>query len=202
VFFPKILEQKQSVHSGLIKVVRSGGYNYISTGPLTQSGGIVRELWWDLLKKVGKPNKSWLILGLSGGTIAQIVNKLFPPADITGVEIDPVMIDFGKKYLDLDKIPGLEIVIDDAQHYLSHSAIQPFNYILVDMYLGDKLPEFVYSPDFLKRLKLLSPYIIFNHLFYDYPKRQNAKKLVAELEKIFSHVKLIRKLTNLLIICE
>lgn len=202
MFGPKLIEERTSPFSGSVRVLQSNGYKYIATGPLTQSGGLVKELWWDLLKRVGRQNSSWLILGLAGGTVAQIINKLFSPADITGVEIDPLMVEFGKKYLDMDKIPGLEIVVDDAKHYLSHSDIQPYSFILVDMYLGDQLPEFVYDPEFLKKLKSLSPCVIFNHLFYDQDKKQKAEKLVSQLEKIFPSVKLVRKLTNVLIICE
>lgn len=200
LFGSKILEEVDSKYSGKIKVVSTIGYKYIATGILTQSGGLVRDVWEPVLKKFGKKDSTWLILGLAGGTIAGLISKQFNPKKIVGVEIDPVMIKLGKKYLDLDKIPNLEIVIKDAKDYLLTTK-DKYDFILVDMYLGDQLPGFVYSPKFLKRLKLLSGYAIFNHLFYDDPKRQKAEDLVEHLKKIFPAVHLVRKLTNLLIIC-
>ncbi len=76
-----------------------------------------------------------------------------------------------------------------------------YDYILVDMYLGDRLPDFVYDIKFLKKLRQLGKLIIFNHLFYDDDKRRKAGELVTGLKDIFLSVNLMRKLTNLLIIC-
>jgi spermidine synthase len=200
LFGSKILEEHESKFSGPVKVVSFWGYKYIATGILTQSGGLVKDVWEQVLKKYGRKQKSWLILGLAGGTIAKVVSDYLKPAKITGVEIDPLMIDLGKRYLDLNKIPELEIVLADAKNYI-YQTKSSFDYILVDMYLCDKLPDFVYSPKFLKRLKQLSSYVIFNHLFYDPEKKTKAEELVNKLKLIFTEVTLVRKLTNLLIIC-
>ena len=203
-FGPKILEEVDSKFSGKIKVVSTFGYKYIATGNLTQSGGLVRDVWEPVLVKLAKSYKqkikSCLILGLAGGTIAGMIAKKFPGAKITGVEIDPLMIALGKKYLDLDKIPNLEIVIKDAKDYLL-TTNDHYDCILVDMYLGDQLPAFVYSLSFLKKLKLHSSVVVFNHLIFDEIKRQKAGELVGILKQIFPSVTLTRKLTNLLIIC-
>jgi spermidine synthase len=197
---PKVLEEVESKYSGRIRVVSSLGNRYLATGLLTQSGGLVKDVWDPVLKKYGRKNKSWLILGLAGGTIAKIISDRFSPAGITGVEIDPLMIKLGKKYLELGKIPDLEIKNQDAKRYILNNK-QRFDYILVDMYLGDRLPDFVYDIKFLKKLRQLGKLIIFNHLFYDDSKRQKAGKLVTGLKDIFPSVNLMRKLTNLLIIC-
>jgi hypothetical protein len=69
------------------------------------------------------------------------------------------------------------------------------------MYFGDQLPDFVYDPKFLNKLKLQGKTIIFNHLFYDPAKKLAAENLVAQLQNIFPFVTLHRRLTNLLIVC-
>jgi spermidine synthase len=200
---PRIIETVSSQYSGDIKVVQSWGYKYIATGPLTQSGGLVKDVWEPVLNKLSDSRgKTWLILGLAAGTIADLVSRRLSPQKITGVEIDPVMIYLGKKYFDLDKIPYLEIVTADAQKYLP--AAGRFDYVLVDVYLGDKLPAFVYSRKFVADLKkALVPggKVVINHLFYDAAKRGLAQKLIDLLTPRFSEVKLKRVLTNLLIIC-
>lgn len=204
LFGPKILEEVTSDYSGTIKVISGFGYKYIATGILTQSGGLVRDVWEPVLKTLNSKFSilnSCLILGLAGGTIAGMVAKSWPGIKIIGVEIDPIMIRLGKKYLDLDKIPNLKIIVTDAKSYLlSHNSY--FELILVDMYIGDTLPEFVYDSKFLKKLAKLGKLVIFNHLFYDDHKRQKAGELVEKLKQIFPSVTLMRKLTNLLIICD
>jgi len=198
---PKVLEEVDSKYSGRIRVVSNFSSRYLATGPLTQSGGLVKDVWDPVLKKFGRKNKSWLILGLAGGTIAKIISGRLSPTGITGIEIDPLMIKLGKKYLELGKIPGLKIIIADAKDYLT-TVIDHYDYILIDMYLGDRLPEFVYDVKFLKKLRQLGKLVIFNHLFYDDSKRQKAGELVTGLKDIFPKIFLMRKLTNLLIICE
>jgi spermidine synthase len=106
----------------------------------------------------------------------------------------------GKKYLKLGDIAGLEIVIQDAEKYIQKTQTR-FDYIFVDMYYGDQLPSFVYSPKFLKKLGQLGQLVIFNHLFYDEAKVARANRLVSSLKKLFPDIRLIRKLTNLLIVC-
>jgi spermidine synthase len=200
LFGPKILEERQSKFSGPVKVVSTWGYKYIATGILTQSGGLVKEVWEGVLRQYGREGKSWLILGLAGGTIAKVVSDRLKPEKIVGVEIDPLMVELGKKYLGLNKIPNLEIIVADAKlYFVSHNS--HFDFILVDMYLGDRLPGFVYDLIFLKKLKRFGRSVIFNHLFYDQEKKTKAEELVNKIRLIFPNVILVRKLTNLLIIC-
>jgi predicted O-methyltransferase YrrM len=200
LFGPKIIEERDSKFSGRIKVVASFGYKYIATGILTQSGGLVREVWEGTLKKFGRKQKTWLVLGLAGGTIAKYVSDKLEPKKIVGVEIDPIMVELGRKYLDLNNIPSLEIITKDAKQFVN-SASDHYDYILVDMYFGDQLPAFVYSDSFLKKLKKIGTTVIFNHLFYDSGKQAKAEELVQKLKDIFPEVVLARKLTNLLVIC-
>ncbi len=200
MFGHKLIFTGRSKYSGRLNVYSDFGYKYISTGALTQSGGLVKDVWDPVLKKFARKNKSWLILGLSGGTAALIIAKKYHPARLVGVEIDPLMIELGQKYLNLSKIKNLDIIISDARAYIADSE-EKFDYILVDMYLGDQIPEFVYASGFIKKLGQLGQFVIFNHLFYDQGKRFLAQKLVASLKSVFPRVDLMHKLTNLLIIC-
>src|SRR3989344_9616764 len=113
----KILEEVTSPINGKIQVVRSLGLgNYIQVEGLTQSGGVVNEVWkttlWKLKNKRTKELKNCLILGLGGGSAAKLVRKFWTDAKITGIEIDPIMVNLGKKYLKLDAA-GVDVIIDD-----------------------------------------------------------------------------------------
>lgn len=199
IFGSKILEKFQSKYSGELVVKKEFLDIYVSTGILTQSGGLIKDIWDPTLKKI-KPlkNKSWLILGLATGTVAKIISQKYQPLKIIGVEIDPVMLDIGRKYFKLDEIPNLEIVNHDAREYVSDLE---FDYILVDLYLGDQPPKFLYSEKFLNKLNKLGKLVIINHLFYDQQKKEMAEKLIESLKKYFKDIRLSRVITNVMIIC-
>lgn len=208
MFGPKVVEEFDSKFSGHIRVLQGWGYKYVSTGYWTQSGGVIKDLWEPVLKKLAKDYKlianSWLILGLATGTVAKIISDKYSPAKITGVEIDPIMIAIGKKYFDLDAIPNLKTIQGDAQKLFNWKTEKLGNYdfILVDLYCADQIPKFVYSPKFLGNLRNLGNLIIINHLFHTDPQKKSALSLQENLKKIFSVVTPVRSLTNLLLVCQ
>lgn len=195
---PKVLEEVESKFSGTLRVTDGYGERYVTTGIWTQSGGVIKEIWQPVLKKIAKKDKSWLVLGLATGTVAQLINKKYHPTRIMGIEIDPEMIRIGWQYFDLAKIPKLEIGNVSAEDYVS-VATEKFDYVLVDVYLEDKLPGFVYSDQFLS--KKIGETIVFNHLFHTSEQKQNAEKLIAKLREKYPKIELVRVLTNVMIIC-
>ena len=204
IFRPKVISEFESRYSGTIQVRQGWGYKYVATGDLTQSGGVVADIWKPIVKKLEKGyslkvspfEAKWLILGLGCGTVARLIPQ---PAKIVSVEIDPVMLKIGKKYFDLDQIPNLKILNIDAKDYLLKTKDR-FDFVLVDLYLGDQCPEFLYTKRFLEKLGQLGQLVIINHLFYDEDKRSKAHKLTNLVSKYFSKVELVRVLTNLVII--
>jgi spermidine synthase len=133
---------------------------------LTQSGGLMEEIWEKALKAVYSQRLSVnriLILGLGGGTAAKVVKKYWPQAQITGVEIDPVMVELGKQYLGLT---GVKIIISDAVKFVEETEAE-FDGIIVDLYQGRKIPKVVQTKGFINKLKKLGKWIIFNRLKTD-----------------------------------
>ena len=92
----KILEEVESKANGKIVVVKRLGFGtYIQVEGLTQSGSVVYDVWRSTLRKVKKskiPIKNILILGLGGGSTAIISRKYWPNSNITGVDVDPVIV--------------------------------------------------------------------------------------------------------------
>ena len=201
IFKPKVISKFKSQYSGDIEVRQGLGYKYVATGNLTQSGGVVADVWKPVIKKLSMNyelrTKNWLILGLAAGTVAKLIPQ---PAKITGVEIDPVMLEIGRQYFDLGQIPNLKILNLDAMNYILKTQ-DFFDFVLVDLYLGDQIPEFVYSQKFLGQLGKVGQLVIINHLFYDQDKRLKAEKLITQLKAVFKNIQLHHVLTNLLIIC-
>lgn len=213
----KVLEEKNSRFNGNIRVVRTLGMGtYIQAEGLTQSGGIVESIWRKTLgylnnKKIFKESESskpltvnnCLILGLGGGTVAGLIRKNWPGADLTGIEIDPVMIDLGKKYLDLGKL-NMDIKISDATRYIKDGSLDTqYDLIIVDLYRGDKFPEEFGTEDYLGFIKNKlseSGVAVFNRLYYG-DKRPGTVKFGRKLEKIFSKVVWFYPEANLMFLC-
>ncbi len=194
----KILEEKESKFNGNLRVLRSLGLGtYIQADGLTQSGGIVESIWKSTLKKVKNSKlkiQNCLILGLGGGTAAKLVKKYWPEVKITGVDIDPLIIDLGKKHLGLDQI-DLDIRTVDAYRFNTIG----YDLVIVDLYQGDKFPEKFEGEKFLKKLTK-NKLVIFNRTYYG-DKRPLAVKFGLKLQKIFRKVTYFYPEANLMFIC-
>jgi spermidine synthase len=195
----KILEERKSKYNGDIKVIRSLGFGtYIQVNNLTQSGGVVENIWNQTLKKVHKSlvtNHQSLILGLGGGTVAKLIRKYWPKSKIIGVEIDPVMVELGTRYLALDT-SKTKIVISDAYDFCETSA---YDLVIVDIYCGDVFPKKFEQEEFLKKLTK-NKLIIFNRLYFG-EKRKEVVKFGSKLEKVFKRVDWFYPQANLMFLC-
>ncbi len=137
-FFPQVVED------GPIKVIKQFGCYSVWIKGFEQSGPLVGKLWQKALQEVLLDTqedlfKNVLILGLGCGCAAKILSQKFPQAKITGVEINPAIINFGKKYFFLDKIPNLKIIHQDAIKFLSPVTSGRFDLVICDLYDGRKM---------------------------------------------------------------
>ena len=195
---PQLVESRQSKINGTIQVYKLWGKYSISVGNLTQSGGLVEQIWEKALKAVASyqlPVNSILILGLGVGTAAKIVRKYWPQAQITGVDIDPVMIEMGEKYLGLE---GAKIVIADAAEWIRKTD-QKFDGVFVDVYQGKKIPESVTNKEFLENLRKRGRWAIFNRLKMKEFRLKN-ETFKQKLIKIFGQYEIIKTPVNELLL--
>ncbi|HTK03209.1 MAG TPA: hypothetical protein VL401_00375 [Alphaproteobacteria bacterium] len=196
MFFTKILETRQSKFNGNIRVLKTLGMGvYIQSEGLTQSGGIVSTIWKTTLSKIRSTNieiRKVLILGLGGGTVAKIVREYYPTAKITGVDIDPIMIELGEKYLNLK---ADKIYIQDACKVVPGK----FDLVIVDLYQGDKFPKKFESEKFLQLLAK-NNLVIFNRLYYK-NKKEESLEFGKKLQKYFKKVDCYYPPANLMFVC-
>ena len=187
-----VLEERDSKYNDRVRVVKTFGMGtYIQCNVLTQSGGIVETIWKQTLRKLRikkEEIRNILILGLGGGTVAKLLRKKYPKAKIVGVEIDPVMIELGKKYLNLDKY-NIDFKITDA----TKIKIKEYDLIIVDMYLGDKYVD-------LAGFHPASKITIFNRLYYG-DKKQEALEFGQKLKKVFKKVDVFYPTANVMFFC-
>jgi spermidine synthase len=194
----KILEEQKSKYNGDLKVVRSLGLGtYIQSDGLTQSGGIVESIWKSTLRKIKSAKtqiNDCLILGLGGGTVVKLIRKYWPEANITGVDIDPVIVELGRKYLGLKK-DDVNIKIGDASKFTK----EKYDLVIVDLYNGYNFPKKFEDENFLKSLTK-NNLVIINRLYFG-DKRPLAVKFGLKLQKIFKGVENYYPEANLMFLC-
>ncbi len=205
-----VLEKAESKINGLIEIREDiFGRRSLLVGGISQSGYSVEKLWEKVIKKAvdWKPKtESCLVLGLGAGSVAKVIHNFFPKAKIVGLEVDPIMIKMAKKYFDLSTVKNLEIKICDAISTISHlpSAINHYDLILIDLYLGDQVPKEATKEEFIKSVKKsLSPsgIAIFNRLYYG-QKKKEANQFESRLKKTFSRVEPLHVDVSIFFFCQ
>ncbi len=204
----KILEEINSPINGhlVVKTDYTWGTHIVSK--ITQSGGVLKKVWGPTLKKlkhkyfIHKPTSA-LILGLGGGTAAFQLGETFPDTKVTGVELDPIMVDLGKKYLEWDS--QAQVVIADATKAVAKFIKEGKTYdlVLVDMYVGEEVPEQISNDKFIKQVSGLvnkNGFIVFNRTYYG-KKRDEAHAFEKKLEKYFSQIDRFYPEANCMFIC-
>ena len=227
-----LIEKIDSGFNGEINVYDSWFGKSMRIGRITQSGELVNHLWKVGINEIHNSkfqNHKSLILGLGAGNAARLISKRWPEAKIIGVEIDPKVVEVGKKYFGLDKIKNLEIVVGDAFDYVenpdpqspvtnhqslvtSHqspitnrqSPVTKYDLILVDLYQGKEYPKRAEEDAFINALKEIlakDGVVIFNRLSYqEYAKPAN--EFAKKLSDFFPNVWTKKAATNLLIFCQ
>ena len=211
LFGGEVIEKIHSPFNGEILVVKElSGRTIMRVGGITQSGGMVEDIWRVALAKVQSSKfkvQSCLVLGLGCGTVVKLLTEKWPGIKITGIEIDPEVIKIGKKYFGLEEILGLKVIVGDAiKAVSSQSSVvrqKKFDLILIDMYQGQEIPKETEDGEFLNGLKKLlnkDGLIIFNRLYFGKHKKET-KDFTEKLNGMFSEVSTHRTEFNLFIFC-
>lgn len=197
-FYPKTIEAQTSKINGEVKVIKLFGTYRVVAGGYTQSGGLVHAIWKTVLKEIKRKNQfkkpNILILGFGAGSAALIAHNLWPEAQITGIELDPVIIKFANNYFRVDTIPKLKIINEDAIEWVidkEKNKKEKFDIILVDLYIGGEPPAGSIQPPFIKAVSNLlenNGIALFNRLIKDDKKREE-EAFTNKLSKVFNNVK-------------
>jgi len=86
----------------------------------------------------------------------------------------------------------------------SQLPIPNYQLILIDLYLGDKVPREAETDEFIKNVKNClhsSGTAIFNRLYYG-QKKKEAEEFKTKLEKVFSKVEPLRVSASIFFLCQ
>jgi len=101
--------------------------------------------------------RSFLVLGLGGGSAARIIRALAPRARIVGVERDPDVVRAARRWFDLDDL-GVQVVVGDAREYLERTRAR-HDAVFEDVFTGRgrslHKPDWLPTPGLARAARLL-----------------------------------------------
>jgi len=138
---------------------KNTNYSYGSLQRILRKG--LKYIGFERIKKFDNV----LLLGVAGGSVIKtLVEEIKFKGKITGVEIDPAMIEVANTYFKLNEIPNLNIVIDDAFEFVLKTK-ETYDLIIIDVFQDTTMPNFLFEDFFINRVNFLlrkDGFILFN----------------------------------------
>lgn len=187
-FGPVTLKTVQSQFNGPLDLVMLEGKILLDSKHTNYSYGLLeRVLEFGIKRSNLQSAKQALILGLGAGSVLRPLTKqLGKELKIDAVEIDPVLIQLAKDEYGILESSALTIHQKDASKldFLNNAM---FDFVLIDLFIDTKIPEFVFEKSFWVELcNHLSPHatLVFNGglLMED---KQRSRELAIQLDKEF-----------------
>lgn len=168
-FLPITILKKKSSISNTLEVTWNNGQLVLDSKNTNYSYGSLQRILRKGLKYIGfdriKKFNSILILGVAGGSVIKtLVDELQFKGEITGVEIDPAIVEIANEYFKLAEIPNLQIVVDDAFEFVLKTK-KTYDLIIIDVFQDTTMPNFLFEDFFINRVNFLlnkEGFILFN----------------------------------------
>jgi len=159
--------------------------NYTQSRSLNKDG-LTGSYWDGFINEAIKLNidSRVLILGLGGGTIAKMITNKFGRVYIDGVEIDSLMVELGKNFLDFSE-KNVKIIKEDAKKFVKDARFK-YDLVCVDLFSHGNVAQGTETKSFfedVKRLVNKDGVVVINKIFTS---NSDLKKYVDFLHEIFS----------------
>lgn len=101
--------------------------------------------------------KRVLLLGLGAGTLVNVFTELFPAVKIDAVEIDPAVVSVARDYFGFVEHDGTQVHVRDGRVFTRRAVRnkQRYDYIIIDAFNGDYIPEHMMTREFLEECREL-----------------------------------------------
>ena len=116
---------------------------------------------WSHMVPPFKPEQT-LILGYGGGTVAELMRKVWGPCKITGVDTERSedrYVEYRMKIMDAKAF----VWESTADGFFKNKLINTnpkYDYICIDLWNGDKVAEFIYDVEFVVRIKEMATKLV------------------------------------------
>jgi predicted membrane-bound spermidine synthase len=91
------------------------------------------------------------IIGLAGGTIAHQFTKVYGPVPIDGVEIDPAIVNVGRKYFGMNE-PNLHVYEQDGRTFMD-TTHQQYDVVAIDAFQQPYIPFQLTTREFFTEIR-------------------------------------------------
>ena len=139
------------------------------------------------------PSERILVIGLAAGTAPNLYSQIYGPVEIVGVELDPQIIEVGRRYFDMTQ-PNLTTVVADGRRWLQD---QPedvrFDIVLIDAYRPPYIPFHLTTVEFfqLARKHMSEPGILMINVGRSATDFALVNALAATLASVFPSVLIV-----------
>jgi len=211
-FIPINVYKKNSAVSNTLEVTWNNGELVLDSKNTNYSYGSLQRILRKGLKYIGfdriKKFENILILGVAGGSVIKtLAEEVKFKGAITGVEIDPDIVEIANKYFKLNEIKNLNLVVDDAFEFVLKTK-EKYDLIIIDIFQDTTMPNFLFEDFFINRINFLlktEGFILFNTMVIsekdrirniDYKKKFDANYSLRMYPKVEVHNELftIKKL--------
>jgi SAM-dependent methyltransferase len=134
-----ILNEGAAIHSiyDPTRLRTDGPWDYFTVAPL-----------FGYHRYEGQRPANVLVIGLAGGTVARELTAAYGAVPIDGVEIDPRIIEVGRRYFAMNE-PNLNPIAADGRYFLETSGKQ-YDLIVVDAYRQPYIPFHLATREFFE----------------------------------------------------
>lgn len=165
------------VNGRLLLDSENANYSYGSLQRVLTQG--LKEIGPDKIAEMQKI----LVLGVAGGSVIKVLTDKFKfKGKITGVDIDPKVLEIAGKYYKLNEISNLELVTADAMDFV-RNAKEFYDLVIIDIFSDKYMPGFLYDAEFIISITSIldkKGHILFNTIVLDDVHQKKNKAFVRQ----------------------
>ncbi len=155
---PGVIYSAESLHN-IIRVEQAGSRRYLflnyrdGAQTVMDMKRLLTGSYYDyfLLGPHINGGRKILFLGVAGGTALKQLVTAYPEVEITGVDLDPAVLDVARNYFGLAGEERIRLVADDARWFLDAGS-ERFDIIALDLYVTGHVPFFTTTREFFERV--------------------------------------------------
>ncbi len=168
-FLPINVIKRKSTISDSLEVTWNNGELVLDSKNTNYSYGSLQRILKKGLKYIGyeriRNYENVLVLGVAGGSVIKtLVGDIKFKGKITGVEIDPEIVEIATTYFKLNEIDNLELIVEDAFEFVLKTKTH-YDLIIIDIFQDIIMPNFLFEDYFIQRINFLlnvNGFILFN----------------------------------------
>lgn len=192
--WPVIIEEARSEASGRLEISLENGRKVLNAPHSNYSFGRLHRVFQEALNYFEFPAAALspaLILGYGGGSLSTILSKdFYYQGPITGVELDPQVIDLARRHFP-ESFGQVDLKICDAWEFLFECR-ERYAHIFIDLFVDDMVPPSIRSERFIKLVaSVIEPAGEVYHNVMLPPKEE--EKLLAQYRQYFKSCSVYRK---------